>query len=552
MKRSARKRQNGKPLTKSVVRTVGISLFVFCLCLSSAFAIGVVDTMHNLSAGGPGSVTSVSEDRVCIFCHTPHHADVISNDYMPLWSRNISAASYSLYTSSTIQAEPGQPTGGSRLCLSCHDGTIALGMLSGDYRPSDNSLGAIPVGPTNLSTDLSDDHPISFIYDNVLALASNLHDPASLPSEIRLEDGRLECTSCHDSHLNTFGNFLVMDNINSALCESCHSPQGWLSSTHHSPNAKCESCHTSHTAGQPSGLLLGADEESTCFQSCHNSIDPGVDIKSAFAKSYTHPIDTAVGVHDPVENPLSAAYHVECADCHNGHQVNSSVATAPDVSGALAGVSGVNVAGAVVDPALYEHEICFKCHSSNSFVSSTAVTRQINEIDQQLRFDATNPSFHPVAAVGKNPNVPSLRVGYTEGSRIYCTDCHNSDDGATAGGGAADGPHGSIYPHLLIDRYEQGNYPLVYVEDNYALCWRCHDPATLLAGGTFHARHVQGKEAPCSACHDPHGVPVSGGATVQANAYLINFDTTIVTSGVHDSIARTCTVSCHSLNPRSY
>lgn len=83
----------------------------------------VADTPHNLSVSGPGPIRAASEDRVCIFCHTPHGARATA----PLWNRNDSTASYLPYDSPTLNADPGQPTGSSKLCLSCHDGTIALG-----------------------------------------------------------------------------------------------------------------------------------------------------------------------------------------------------------------------------------------------------------------------------------------------------------------------------------------------------------------------------------------------------------------------------------------
>ena len=42
---------------------------------------------------------------------------------------------YIPYSSSSLQAKPGQPTGTSKLCLSCHDGTIALGSVVSRNQP---------------------------------------------------------------------------------------------------------------------------------------------------------------------------------------------------------------------------------------------------------------------------------------------------------------------------------------------------------------------------------------------------------------------------------
>jgi hypothetical protein len=187
-------------------------------------------------------------------------------------------------------------------------------------------------------------------------------------------------------------------------------------------------------------------------------------------------------------------------------------------------------------------------------VATNIIPRQIEEGNKRLCFDPVNPSYHPVAAPGKGVNVPSLRPEYTTADMIYCTDCHSSDDSVKAGGTGANGPHGSDFEPLLIARYET-HYPQTYSQDSYALCFRCHDQTIVMSGSSSfnkHASHVQGHNIPCAVCHDPHGIPLVDGGTVQANAHLINFDSTVVTSGAYDSMARSCTVSCHHQNPKTY
>ncbi len=106
--------------------------------------------------GSPHDLSAVAGGSTCSFCHTPHGALAGT----PLWSRQLSTAVYTIYQSSSLEANIGQPTGSSKLCLSCHDGTVALtetlrsGSYSGTY---------IAPGAGNLGTDLSDDHPISFV-----------------------------------------------------------------------------------------------------------------------------------------------------------------------------------------------------------------------------------------------------------------------------------------------------------------------------------------------------------------------------------------------------
>ncbi len=512
----------------------------------------ILNTVHNLSASGPGIYRAAQEEKVCVFCHTPHHADPA----VPLWNHKTDFGTvYSLYQSSTLSASPGQPTGSSRLCLSCHDGTIALGqigqgwvpMQGGDYLPLSER--------SNLSTDLSDDHPISFVYDSQLASADGqLVDPLLLPPEIRLDEGVLQCTSCHDPHDNTYGNFLVMSNVGSLLCISCHDLTGWTLSKHYNNPEGCSDCHEPHQAMQPQRLLKFFEEEETCYQ-CHKAGGTGKDVEYQFQKTYHHPVENQAAVHDPGGDPLSATYHVECVDCHNPHQADDTVAVAPDIKGPQKGVRGVDQDNNLVNPAQYEYEICYKCHGDNSFVDLAAVPRIIEEVNERLRFDPQNPSYHPVSDVGKGSNVPSLRPGYTVTSRIYCSDCHGSDDSTKAGGIGPNGVHGSIYPHILLKQYEQDAYPVSYAQSNYDLCFTCHDPDILFSPTSAfpeHSSHVQTRGVPCSICHDPHGVPAVRGATTEANAHLINFDTRFVSSGTYDSVSKSCTVSCHPTNPRTY
>ncbi|MEI6128256.1 MAG: cytochrome c3 family protein, partial [Pseudomonadota bacterium] len=186
---------------------------------------GVAKTKHNLTASGPGSIKSSDDKFVCGICHIPH----MGNTASPAWSRNKRMV-YKTYKSPTAKASIGQPTGASRLCLTCHDGTVAISNPSssaGALRKK-SSLGKIPSGKSNLGTDLSDDHPVSFVYDNALAAKrGELAMPTILQDKVRLDEtGQLQCTSCHDAHHDQFGKFLMMENKASALCLTCHTIKG--------------------------------------------------------------------------------------------------------------------------------------------------------------------------------------------------------------------------------------------------------------------------------------------------------------------------------------
>lgn len=212
------------------MKNYSILLYIIALCFLgtsfSAYATGITGTKHDFSGQ---SWTTNSE--ICIVCHTPHNAKTTVTD-APLWNHQVTSATYTLYSSPTLNATMAQPTSSSKLCLSCHDGTVALenfgNVTTGTQTMSSSSL-------YFLGTNLSNDHPISFDYSSTLATNDGgLKDPSTATVTLgtsntgtiaakMLFNGKLECASCHDVHnkYNTT-NLLVKSNTNSALCLACH------------------------------------------------------------------------------------------------------------------------------------------------------------------------------------------------------------------------------------------------------------------------------------------------------------------------------------------
>ena len=523
---------------------------------------GIRQSKHNLSATGVGLLTAQPagagvSSELCIFCHTPHTAGVRA-----LWNRYDSAVSYTPYRSTTLKANLGQPTGASKLCLSCHDGTVALGKIRSRSTPimMRSTVTTLPKGPGNLGTDLSDDHPISFKYDTALAAANGqLASPVG-STKIHLDpNGELQCTACHDPHSDQYGKFLVMNNTASALCVTCHQIKNWSQSSHslsakvwngNAPNPwphtaeksvsgnACENCHDPHGAGGKQRLMNYAEEEKNCY-ACHNGNVAAKNVEADFSKVSVHPVINTLGAHDPMEValvPSGANRHVECEDCHNPHTATATVGKSlGGLSGTLAGVRGVNSAGTSLSQVTREYEVCFRCHADTA-KGPARVNRQFPQLNTRLEFQnngGTTTSFHPVILTGRNSSVPSLRPPLTVASTISCGDCHNSDSGPNNGGSGPSGPHGSAYIPLLersLSLADNGSNP-----GNSALCFKCHDFVNATWSG--HLQHIA--MTSCMTCHDPHGSP---------NAHLINFNPSIVTGarsyqalGVnHGSCALTC------------
>jgi predicted CXXCH cytochrome family protein len=506
----------------------------------------VVNSPHNLSAGGPGNVHAAMEDQVCIFCHAPHNSAPVR----PLWNRNMSTEAYTIYTSRAQQAKPGQPTGVSKMCLSCHDGTIALGSVVSRGTPIQMAGGVttIPAGAANLGTDLSDDHPISFRYDTSLAAKNpKVKDPAVLPPQIHLDsNAELQCTSCHDAHNNALGDFLVMRNDTSQLCKSCHQ----MGTTTVTAHADCSACHQSHTAPSGPYLLRGRNITQTCIK-CHDSThvaQGAADISDELRKISIHDTDS------PVDPPGKPSDHATCADCHDPHTMSNGTGHAPLIHPDMGRLAGISSSGSPVAAASFEYETCFRCHADTSTLQPTGtVSRLILQTNTRLQFAPSAVSFHPVTTSGRNMNVPSLRPGWTTASMVYCSDCHNSDAGPAAGQTGPGGVHGSTHTPLLALNYDTADFSHES-ELAYAMCYKCHDRNSILADQSFpHRKHVVDQNTPCSACHDGHGVSQSQG-NARNNAHLINFDQSIVRPDPvtlrteYDSLGMfngQCFLSCH-------
>jgi hypothetical protein len=262
-------------------------LLVLGLVASSAVAFaagepgtGVLGSVHDMRTVTVGAVDIGGNDRVCAFCHTPHHAYLGSSpsDYYPLWSRKLDIATFTPYASSTINAidwATDIAIGPTRLCMSCHDGTIApdqhygnSGVKPGLTEANQGAGDAAWFGGAGVGAGikgLTNDHPVGFNYDTV---ATGPSTPGTNPTVGQVQgagaqedvwiraagndlvytnntwgikvqdrlytdptDGAryMTCATCHDVHnkknMDTpaHANYLVLaPQSNSALCLTCH------------------------------------------------------------------------------------------------------------------------------------------------------------------------------------------------------------------------------------------------------------------------------------------------------------------------------------------
>jgi hypothetical protein len=225
---------------------------------------------HNLSSD-TGGFYETNVDAICVFCHTPHGGSLDG----PLWNRgDATSVEWKHYNSATLSTHlKGLPSNRapnpiSMLCLSCHDGSLALNHVLNEP----NVLAGAPItgaGGTNplymvtmfgqnpsiigstpadeaATGDFTDDHPFSFSYDAVLASTeyqsgNAKYNSLKLPgiavglgvqffaSPDATGPNHVECSSCHDPHVDysltgdsDYAPFLITPNTGSLLCLACH------------------------------------------------------------------------------------------------------------------------------------------------------------------------------------------------------------------------------------------------------------------------------------------------------------------------------------------
>ena len=343
-------------------KTAAAFLFLLVLVTQLAFAQTLISTTkHNLSATGPGTVKSAAvggggTSEICVFCHTPHGGSPLA----PLWNRTASAASYTLYGSDYLTSlgypTPIQPNAKSKLCLSCHDGTMGLGTVL-NKPGSETGTGTIPMVdgvtaittmPTtaagHLGTDLANDHPVGFLYQPGSAAGQDPDLvtrawpwPTTTENRVTLDpntsSGTVECHTCHEPHNRQFPKFLRMDNNNAAMCTQCHIKTGYAGLSSHAISLQrytptvllagvptgdrpetsvgqfsCLGCHRPHTA--PGKPLLRGVEEMTCYNAgCHgreNALAANItattgftwrNIQTEMEKISRHPTNTIANLH---------------------------------------------------------------------------------------------------------------------------------------------------------------------------------------------------------------------------------------------------------------
>ncbi len=463
------------------MRFIILCVFGMLMFSSGELSASIVNTKHNLSVTNTaGTIKAQTETELCVFCHIPHQG---RPDGKPLWNRSMPASAYTMYDSDYLRRmgyAPVEPDLGilndtpgalSRQCLSCHDGTVAVGaiyklrrdFLGAGIVPMDGveTDGTIPAtSAAFLGTDLTMHHPVGIKYDPTVTKSFDIGERTmelltlpTAPLKLFQYNGEnyVECSSCHDPHKDNTMFLRVDTGANHAqnivtTCTSCHDKDGWTGSVHQTAtntytdpavladygtnkvaDLGCANCHTPHNAeGVP--YLNRKVQGNTCFQgaasdiagaACHG-VGGAKDIETILNRAYTHPVIASSDPADPKHTNLDVLYGTGIVD-PNG--------------------------GAGIDWATNKHAVCMDCHNQHQAQPGTHAPdgqwypnpgTSTNTVSNVLK---GVPGVEPTWPTEWTQPMTFTTLASAEKEYQICFKCHSYWGIGSATGGVNDGGH---------------------------------------------------------------------------------------------------------------
>lgn len=278
---------------------------------------------------------------------------------------------------------------------------------------------------------------------------------------------------------------LTAQNSSDNECVSCHKRTVRNDILHGPTATDCTSCHEANGQKHPqedvAGFALFAEGAELCY-ACHTNLKEKNDVKY---------------VHKPVKNG-------ECATCHEVHSSNNQnlvFAKAPDLCFFChSDFDKDREQAKSVHTASYEGGACLQCHDPHASTEKKMLLG--NKRDLCLN------CHNKIIKKEDGSLLVNIEKHLTESSHEHpalkrsCTGCHN--------------PHYSSRDLLLDENFPIGIYAKG-VEENFSLCFGCHDTDLLNLEKTdsytqfregdqnLHYLHVnKEKGRNCTSCHDVH------------------------------------------------
>jgi len=408
---------------------------------------------HDLSPGSLAPGVKGAMGGSCQYCHAPHSGIGSTTVQIPLWSQKLSNQAYTnFYASSTNKTT--QPTPGldSSLCLSCHDGTVAPGTLQ--------PYGQVPMSPAPgtlnsadvIGPSLQSVHPFSFSLpinnasDLVPSLSATPPKTADITGAVRLIRGNVECTSCHNAHVQNIdpnSSFLVINNSGSALCQACHStvPSGsgmGMAATAHA----AQSGIANLVAGKAVVKRVNPLEQWTT--SAH-AVAPNKVIRRT-ATSGSSRVVNATSNQASLGSYATVAQN-GCLSCHKSHNAQSAKSL-------LRGT---------------DDQACLICHNGSQSISPVAAN---------ILAETTSPKISHSTTLANNVHSVNEDLLLNQNRHATCVDCHNphASNRVTnfTGTSALRASQNRVMGVSAVD----GTTALTPAVNQYENCLRCHGTST--------------------------------------------------------------------------
>ncbi len=274
------------------------------------------------------------------------------------------------------------------------------------------------------------------------------------------------CTGCHDPHGSEYR--FTLKGEAAELCFQCHDTEKFTDEHVHGPVAAgdCNACHNPHASEHPRQLLAAPEE--ICFR-CHEERDDIRDLRNT---------------HAPVAE--------NCANCHRPHAAPARFLL-PDST----------------------PDLCYRCHAEILDYAAAANQHEPVQNGRCGECHAVHGSPQPALMIAPQSDVcfgchsdlaeylgeQDIKHGPVQ--QDDCIACHD--------------PHGSNH-HRILKKYFPAEFYVPYAEENYAICFECHNRQVALEAQTetltdfrdddlnLHHLHVNKLEKgrSCRACHHAH------------------------------------------------
>lgn len=241
-------------------RLIALTTMVLGMAAAGLAQAGIEGSSHDFTdglkgkSGNTGTGTTFVEDwnarkEICRVCHVPHDHSLGTKYFENglLWNHKVSTATYTMYDAnwspSLTGTQAAQPVGTAKLCLGCHDGTVAIDTFDRYttaavfFDGTSYSAGyKVPGFPDGSNLDLRGTHPISIEFPTG-QVGTQFNDPATATwiggatVASTLENGKMNCATCHDvhssnvaagSHILRQAQTLSQGGTPSGLCLTCH------------------------------------------------------------------------------------------------------------------------------------------------------------------------------------------------------------------------------------------------------------------------------------------------------------------------------------------